>query len=123
RGAESKDGLASHELGPVLLVTSDPVRTQPDSEGWRKALSGSFVVSIASFEDESTRLANIVIPAETFAEKEGTATHPDGRLQRLRRNVPLPEGMIAGWRFLDAVATELGAGIGGESPADVFAAL
>ena len=99
-----KDALADHKIGATLLVNSDPVRTHPDSEGWRKALAGSFVVSIASFEDESTRLANIVIPAETFAEKEGTVTHPDGRLQRLRRNVPLPEGMLPGWRFLAAVS-------------------
>ena len=48
--AEIKDGLASHELGAFLLVNADPVRTHPDSDGWRKALSGSFVVSIASFE-------------------------------------------------------------------------
>jgi NADH-quinone oxidoreductase subunit G len=118
--AAIKDGLASHELGTMLLVNSDPVRNQPDSEGWRKALSGSFVVAIASFEDESTRLADLVIPAETHAEKEGTVTHPEGRLQRLRRNVPLPEGMIAGWRFLDAVAAELGVGVDAEASADVF---
>jgi NADH-quinone oxidoreductase subunit G len=121
--AQIKDGLASNELSALLLVNADPVRTHPDSEGWRRALSGSFVVSIASFEDESTRLADIVIPAETWAEKEGTVTHTEGRLQRLRRNVPLPDGMIAGWRFLDAVATELGAGTDAESPADVFANL
>jgi NADH-quinone oxidoreductase subunit G len=121
--AQIKDGLAANELGAFLLVNSDPVRNFPDSDGWRKALSGGFVVSIASFDDESTRLANVVIPAETHAEKEGTVTHPDGRLQRVRRNVPLPEGMIPGWRFLDAVAAELGAGVDAESPADVFAAL
>jgi NADH-quinone oxidoreductase subunit G len=118
-----KDGLAAHELGAMLLVNADPVRTHPDSDGWRRALAGSFVVAIASFEDESTRLADIVIPAETWAEKEGTVTHPDGRLQRLRRNVPLPEGMIPGWRFLAAVATELGEDISAESPGDVFDAL
>jgi NADH-quinone oxidoreductase subunit G len=121
--AEIKDGLAAHELGAVLLVNTDPVRVHPDSDGWRKALSGSFVVSIASFEDDSTRLADIVIPAENHAEKEGTVTHPEGRLQRLRRNVPLPEGMIAGWRFLDAVAAELGVGLDAEAPAEVFEAL
>ena len=121
--AQIKDGLAAHELGALLLVNSDPVRTYPDSDGWRKAMAGSFVVSIASFEDESTRLANLVIPAENWAEKEGTVTHPEGRLQRLRRNVPLPEGMIPGWRFLDAVAAELGAGVEAEAPSDVFAAL
>jgi NADH-quinone oxidoreductase subunit G len=121
--AAIKDGLTNHELGAMLLVNADPVRTHPDTEGWRKALAGSFVVAIASFEDESTRHADLVIPAETFAEKEGTVTHPDGRLQRLRRNVPLPEGMIPGWRFLAAVATELGIGIDAESPADIFEAL
>jgi NADH-quinone oxidoreductase subunit G len=120
RAPDIKDGLASRELGFLLLANADPVRTHPDSEGWRKALSGSFVVSIAGFEDESTRLANLVIPAETHAEKEGTVTHPDGRLQRLRRNVPLPEGMIPGWRFLAAVAAELGADLVPQSPADVF---
>jgi NADH-quinone oxidoreductase subunit G len=121
--AEIKDGLGAHEIGAMLLVNADPVRTHPDSDGWRTALSGSFVVSIAGFEDESTRLADLVIPAETHAEKEGTITHPDGRLQRLRRNVPLPEGMIAGWRFLDAVAAELGIGVSAEAPADIFDAL
>ena len=121
--AQIKEGLADHEIGAMLLVNADPVRTYPDSEAWRKALSGSFVVSIASFEDESTRLADLVIPAESFAEKEGTVTHPDGRLQRLRRNVPLPAGMIPGWRFLDAVAAKLGAGVDAEAPADVFEAL
>jgi NADH-quinone oxidoreductase subunit G len=121
--AEIKDGLAAHELGAMLLVNADPVRTHPDSDGWRKALAGSFVVSIASFDDDSPRHADIVIPAETHAEKEGTVTHPDGRLQRLRRNVPPPEGMLPGWRFLDAVAAELGAGIAADAPADVFAAL
>jgi NADH-quinone oxidoreductase subunit G len=118
-----REGLASNELGALLLVNSDPVRTHPDSEGWRKALGGSFVVAISSFEDESTRLANIVIPGETHAEKEGTVTHPDGRLQRLRRNVPLPEGMRPGWWFLAAVSDALGGGLHFDTPAGVFAAL
>ena len=118
-----REALVNHEIGAMLLVDSDPVRTHPNSEGWRQALAGSFVVAISSFDDESTGLANMVIPAETFAEKEGTVTHPDGRLQRLRRNVPLPEGMLPGWRFLAAVAAELGAGVEAESPAEVFEAL
>ena len=34
--------------------------------------------------------ADVFIPGETHAEKEGTVTHPDGRLQRLRPNIPHP---------------------------------
>src|SRR5262249_46350283 len=115
-----KEGLASHELQMVLLVNADPVRTHPDSAGWRRALSSTFAVSIAGWEDDSTRIADLVIPAETHAEKEGTVTHPDGRLQRVRRNVPLPEGMIPGWRFLAAVSSELGNDLGADTPEEVF---
>jgi NADH-quinone oxidoreductase subunit G len=121
--AAIKYGLFAEDLDAVLLVNADPVRTHPDSEGWRKALSSSFVVSIASFEDESTALANIVIPAETYAEKEGTVTHPDGRLQRLRRNVPLPEGVRSNWAVLTQISSALGRDLGLTTPEEVFDAL
>ncbi len=103
-----RDALAAGEVRAALLVNADPVRTYPGSEDWRKALASSFVVSIAAFDDESTRQANIVFPAETHAEKEGTVTHPDGRLQRLRPNVPHPDEVRHGWRVLTELGTALG---------------
>ena len=106
--AEMPAAIADGSLEAIVLADSDPVRTHPDGESWRSALVSAFVISIASFETPSTRLANIVIPAENFSEKEGTITHPDGRLQRVRRNVPAPDGLLPTWNFLAAVAAELG---------------
>jgi NADH-quinone oxidoreductase subunit G len=94
--------------GSLLLVNADPVRSHPGTDAWRKALSSSFVVSIASFDDESTRHADIVLPAETHAEKEGTVTHPDGRLQRLRPNVPRPGAVRPEWRVLRDLSIAIG---------------
>jgi NADH-quinone oxidoreductase subunit G len=34
--------------------------------------------------------ANVVFPAESYAEKDGTVTHPDGRLQRVRQSIGRP---------------------------------
>ena len=76
--AAIKDGLAAHELGAMLLVNADPVRTHPDSDGWRQALAGSFVVAIASFEDESTRLAESRHPGRDLG-REGGHGHPPRR--------------------------------------------
>jgi NADH-quinone oxidoreductase subunit G len=121
--AAIKDGLGSGDLDTLLLVNSDPVRTHPDSAGWSAALDRAFVVSIAMFDDESTRHADLVIPAETHAEKEGTVTHPDGRLQRLRPNVPHPEGTIPGWQFLAAVATAMDLDLDVSKAEDVFEAV
>jgi NADH-quinone oxidoreductase subunit G len=121
RGAtEIKEGLASGELNSLLLLNADPVRTHPDSEGWRRALGKAFVVSVAMFDDDSTRHADLVLPAETHAEKEGTVTHPDGRLQRLRRNVPLPDEVRPGWQALADISSALGRDLDLHTPAEVF---
>jgi NADH-quinone oxidoreductase subunit G len=106
--AAIRDGLAGDELSALLMVNANPVRTYPGSDTWRRALRGSFVVAIAMFDDDSTSLADIVLPAETHAEKEGTVTHPDGRLQRLRPNVPHPDQVRPGWMILRDLAAELG---------------
>jgi NADH-quinone oxidoreductase subunit G len=121
--AEIKQGLEAGEIQALLLLNSDPVRTHPDTEGWRNALGKAFVVSVAMFDDESTKHADIVLPAETHAEKEGTFTHPDGRLQRLRRNVPLPDEVRPGWQALAGISTALGRDLGLTTAAEVFNAL
>ncbi|MDP9189440.1 MAG: NADH-quinone oxidoreductase subunit NuoG, partial [Actinomycetota bacterium] len=117
---EIKDALASDGLDALLLVNADPVRTYPDGEGWRKALSNSFVVAISMFDDESTRYADIVLPAESYAEKEGTVTHPDGRLQRVRPNVPHPKDVRPGWWILTGLLSALGDDLGIATPEEVF---
>ena len=117
---EIKQGLTDHELDALLLVNADPVRTYPDGDGWRKALAGNFVVAISMYDDESTRYADIVLPAESYAEKEGTVTHPDGRLQRVRPNVPHPKDVRPGWWILVELLAALGDDVGAATPEAVF---
>jgi NADH-quinone oxidoreductase subunit G len=81
------------------------------------------VVAISMFDDASTALADIVLPAETHAEKEGTVTHPDGRLQRLRPNVPQPGQVRPGWIVLRDLAAELGLSLDLPDQPSVLAAM
>ena len=120
---EIRDALAADTTGSLLLVNADPVRTHPGTDTWKQALSSSFVVSIAAFEDESTAYANVILPAELHAEKEGTVTHPDGRLQRMRPNIPHPDRVLPGWRILNDLATALGAGLDLPSQPALLAAM
>ena len=48
--------------------------------------------------------ADVVFPAESSAEKEGTIVHPDGRLQRLRAAIKHPGEVRAGWQVLAEIA-------------------
>ena len=52
--------------------------------------------------------ADVVFPAEVYAEKEGTLVHPDGRLQRLRPAIARPGEVDAEWHVLCELALRLG---------------
>jgi NADH-quinone oxidoreductase subunit G len=115
-----KERLASGELDALILSGADPVRTYPDGGAWKTALSKAFVVAISMFDDESTKHADIVLPAESHAEKEGTVTHPDGRLQRLRPNVPHPDDVRPTWQALVELSAALDRELGLHSAEDIF---
>jgi NADH-quinone oxidoreductase subunit G len=119
-----RDGLEKDELSALVLFGADPVRDYPDSVGWLRALqSADFVLAFAMFEDASARLADVVLPLQSHAEKEGTVTHPDGRIQRVRPSVKDPGAVRPGWEVLCELAAALGHETGLGSVPDVLAAL
>ncbi len=103
-------GLAAGELSALYLLHCDPLRELPDRELWERALAGaSTVIAHASFlTDAISEYADIVFPAEAYAEKEGTIVHPDGRLQRLRPAIARPGEVRAEWHVLAELALRLG---------------
>ena len=71
------------------------------------------VIAFASFHDEALdEHADVVFPASVYAEKEGTVTHPDGRLQRVRQALGHPNQARAGWWVLAELCERVGAGLG-----------
>src|SRR4029077_7153213 len=96
------DGLAAGELTALYLLQSDPLLELPGRELWERALDrAATVIAHASFLTDGVRQhADVVFPAEAYAEKEGTITHPDGRLQRLRPGIGHPGSVRAEWSVL-----------------------
>ena len=103
------EALASGELTALLLVQSDPLLDAGDGELWERALEKApSVVAFASFLTPGVREhATVVLPAESYAEKEGTVTHPDSRVQRLRRAIARQGETRAQWQVLADLAGEL----------------
>ena len=88
---EIRAALESGEISSLLLFGVDPLRDFPDTPAWEEALTAAdFVVSFSMFENATTAKAEVVFPLETHAEKDGTVTHPDGRLQRVRPSASRP---------------------------------
>jgi NADH-quinone oxidoreductase subunit G len=99
---EIAQAAADGQLAALYLLHVDPVRDLADAPLWRRALArASTVIAHASFlTDELREHATVVFPAESYAEKEGTITHPDGRLQRLRPGIGHPGSVRAEWSVL-----------------------
>ncbi len=115
--------LAAGELNAVYLLDVDPLEGPsplPSSEHlsqpwaaqraqWEPALErASTVIAHATFLTEGVRThANVVFPAQAYAEKEGTIVHPSGLVQRLRPAVRRPGGARAETEVLASVAALL----------------
>ncbi|MBV9339022.1 MAG: molybdopterin-dependent oxidoreductase, partial [Solirubrobacterales bacterium] len=111
RGAgEIAQAAADGEISALYLFQTDPIRELPDRALWERAMHrAGLVVAHASVLTEGlAEHANVIFPAESHAEKEGTVVHPDGRLQRLRVAIDPPGAVRAGWSVIAEIAKRAG---------------
>ncbi len=77
------------DLKALWVMGEDLLRTDPNSCQVRHALSGlEFLVVQELFLTDTAQLADVVFPASSFFEKEGTFTNAERRVQRVRRVIP-----------------------------------
>lgn len=92
----------------LFLIGEDPAQTDPNVHHIRKALSAlEFFVAIDIFPTETTRFAHVILPGASFAEKDGTFTNGERRVQRIRKAVE-PAGGMAEWQILCELSKRLG---------------
>jgi NADH-quinone oxidoreductase subunit G len=124
--SECDDGLGAHAIAAALadgelsalyllevdpLSPSDPFATAgEDPAPWASGLErASTVVAHATLLTPGlAEHANVIFPASSYAEKEGTVTHPDGRLQRVRQAVAEVGKTRPGWRVIAELSLRLG---------------
>ena len=76
-----------------------------------------FLVVQELFETDTTAFADVVLPAASFAEVDGTFTNNDGFVQRVRQSIPPVNQAKADWMITAQLAAELGTNFGFEMSA------
>ncbi len=118
-GLQPEEDLAKALKGKaVYIVGADPVGDDPKLA---KALEGAQFVAVQDvLETATTEIADVVLPAQAFSEREGTFTSGERRVQRFYRAVP-PEGdSKADFAITSLIARQMGIILEGSSPAVVF---
>ncbi len=104
---------AAGELQALILLGADPLSDFPDRALAKAALERvPFVVAVDTFLNESTRLADVVLPAAMFTERPGSTTNLEGRVTRLGQKITAPEVAWPDWMIAVELAARLGDNLG-----------
>jgi formate dehydrogenase alpha subunit len=108
KSVEMLDEAVKGNFKGVFIVGEDPAQTDPDIHHVRKALKAmEFVVCVDIFPTETTKLAHVILPGASFAEKDGTFTNGERRVQRIRKAIE-PLGGMAEWQIICELSRRMG---------------
>jgi predicted molibdopterin-dependent oxidoreductase YjgC len=116
-------GLHDGRVRALYLIGENPAQTEPNAHHVEEGLAScEFIVSQDIFLNDSTRkYAHVVLPASSFAEKDGTFTNTERRVNRVRKALDCPGEAREDWRIVCAMAEALGGSWPEyESPEDVW---
>lgn len=101
----------AQEIRALFLMGSNPILSNPNAgiveDGMRKL---DLLVAVDMFLSESAQLADVILPAASFLENEGTLTNLEGRVLLREAVRPVPEKVKLDWEILSDLAGRMGKG-------------
>ncbi|MBA7533957.1 Formate dehydrogenase H [subsurface metagenome] len=106
---EIMNAAAEGSIRGLHIMGENPMLSDPDINHVREGLEAlDFLVVQDIFMSETAQLADVVLPACAFAEKEGTFTNTERRVLRVRKAVEPPGQAREDWRILCELAAQMG---------------
>lgn len=93
------DAVRSGKIKALWIACTNPAQSMPDQQKIHEALAicPFVVVQEAFFTTETCRYADLLLPAASWGEKEGTVTNSERRVSHVRRAIPAPGEARADW--------------------------
>lgn len=124
KALELFDAIKSGKIKAVWIMATNPAVSLPDSNRVKSALEKCefVVVSDCMRNTDTTRYANVLLPAQTWGERDGTVTNSERRITRQRAFLASPGEARADWWIVSEIAKRLGFAdaFSYTEPADIF---
>jgi formate dehydrogenase major subunit len=118
---DMKIAVAKGDLKALYIMGENPLLSDPELNYVEKALGNlDFMVVQDIFMTETAKLADVVLPAVSFAEKDGTFTNTERRVQRIIKAIEPLEQALPDWKIIAKVSTKMGYEMAYESAEDIF---
>jgi len=93
----------------LYIMGENPMVSDPDINHVRQALEKiDFLVVQDIFLSETAELADVVLPGASFAEKDGTFTNTERRIQRIRKAIDPVGESLPDWQIVSQIAERMG---------------
>ncbi|WGW05642.1 nitrate reductase [Tropicibacter oceani] len=116
--------VGSGKIKALWVIHTNPAVSMPDADAVSAAIAGCdfTVVSDITAQTDTARLADVLLPASAWGEKDGTVTNSDRTISRQRAALPAPGQARPDWAILAEVGRRMGwtAGFDYETPAEIF---
>lgn len=107
---ELLQAAGEHRIRAVYIMGENPMVSDPNTNHVRDCLEKLDLLIVQDiFLSETAALADVVLPAAAFAEKDGTFTNTERRVQRVRQAFDPPGEARADWQILCQLAKRMGA--------------
>ena len=105
---EMVDGALTGQIRAMVVMGENPLMSEPNLSHAQHAIEAlDFVVCIDIFMNETGELADVILPSASFAEKDGTFTNSDRRVQRVRVALPPVGESRADWEIVCDLAQRM----------------
>ena len=115
-----------HEAGTggikgLYIMGENPAVSDPEARAVERCLRKvEFLVVQDIFMTETAKFAHVILPAVSFAEKTGTFTNTERRVQLSRQAMKPLKGCLDEWKIICGVATRAGYRMGYDSPEEIL---
>ena len=119
---EMMHGAAEGKIKGLFVLGENPMLSDPDTKHVKEALGKLELLVVQEiFQSETTAMATVVLPGASWAEKDGTFTNTDRRVQLIRKAVQPPGEARADWQIICDIGKKMGGkGFDFASPSAVF---
>lgn len=112
--------IQSGQIKALYVIGENPLATLPASMNVKGALEKLQLLIVQDpFLTETAKMAHVVLPASTYAEKDGTFTSLEGKVLRVRQALDHVGESLPDWHIMTALANGLGYEWPYQSPQDV----
>jgi len=109
------------EFKAFYIIGENPLVSDPDLNHAEKGLANlDFLVVQDIFMTETAQLADVVLPSACFAEKEGTFSNTERRVQRVRKAVDPPGQARDDWQITCEIASRMGYAMSYENSREIM---